>query len=475
MPPEILVVGAGPAGLAAAREAIKHRAGVTVVERLDGVGGLCRTIEFGGARFDIGPHRFFTKNAEVDALFHELLADDAVRVRRRTRILHGQTFFDYPLTPLNAASGVGFLPGARIAGSYAAARARNLLAPRHAETFEEWIVGNFGRRLYETFSQVYTEKVWGISCRQIGAEWASQRIKGLSLATAIRNAVMPGRPHIKTLIDEFSYPRLGAGQTYEKMARTIALAGGRVLTRSRVRTLRREEDRVRTAVIEDERGKRTEIEADFFLTSATLTDTLQMFDPPPPDAVLDAGRALRYRDHIGVNIISAGPAFPDNWIYVHSPEVDLARVSNYRNFSAAMTGAADVSPITAEYFCFAGDRLSSIEDARLIEKAITEMRKLGILDRETIIDAFVVRSESAYPVIEIGYERNIAVIRGWLDGIRNLLPIGRSGMFKYNNQDHAIATGLMAARRALGIGRFDPWLVNIDAEYQEAATQPAVS
>jgi protoporphyrinogen oxidase len=476
MPADILVVGAGPSGLAAAYEALRHNAGVTVIERLDRVGGLCRTMEFGGARFDVGPHRFFTKNAEVNALFHGLLAEDAIRVRRRTRILHGQTFFDYPLTPLNAASGVGLLAGTRIAGSYVAARLRNAVRPRQAETFEDWIVGNFGRQLFETFFRVYTEKVWGIPCRQIGAEWAAQRIKGLSLATAIRNAVTgSGTSRIKTLIDEFSYPRLGAGQTYEKMAASIALSGGRVLTRSRVQKLRREDGTVRAAVIEDEKGGRTEIEAGYFLTSATLTDTLAMLDPPPPQGVLDACRALRYRDHIGVNIIASGPAFPDNWIYVHSPDVELSRVSNYRNFSVEMAGDANISPITAEYFSFPGDHLSRMNDAGLIEKAVGELRKLALLDREAILGAFVVRSESAYPVIEIGYERNMAVIRAWLDGLKNLLPIGRSGMFKYNNQDHAIATGTLAARRALGLGRLDPWLVNIDAEYHEAVIYPGAS
>lgn len=227
---------------------------------------------------------------------------------------------------------------------------------------------------------------------------------------------------------------------------------------------------MRAAVIEDEGGGRTEIEADHFLTSATLTDTLTMLDPPPPEAVLNACRALRYRDHIGVNIIAAGPTFSDNWIYVHSPDVELARVSNYRNFSAEMAGAADVSPITAEYFSFPRDHLSRMSDADLIEKAVGELRKLALLDNEPILGAFVVRSESAYPVIEIGYERNIAIIRAWLEGLKNLLPIGRSGMFKYNNQDHAIATGTLAARRALGLGRLDPWLVNIDAEYHETET-----
>ncbi len=476
MPPSLLIVGSGPSGLAAAYEAVNHDAGVTVVERLDRVGGLCRTLEFGGARFDIGPHRFFTKNADVADLFHRMLGDDAVRVRRRTRILHGRAFFDYPLTPLNAIAGVGLLSGARIGGSYAAARLNRLVAPRPPETFEDWIVGNFGRQLFETFFKVYTEKVWGVSCRQIGAEWASQRIKGLSLGAAVRNAVFgAGKARIKTLVDEFSYPRLGAGQPYEKMSDTIVRDGGRVITGSRVRTLRREGSAVRAAIIEDESGLCSEIEADYFLTSSTLSDTLAMLDPPPPQDVLEAATALRYRDHLGVNLIATGPTFPDNWIYVHSPDVELARVSNYRNFSAEMMGGADVSPITAEYFSFPGDHLSRMSDVDLIDKAVKELRKVGLLCHEKILDAFVVRSEKAYPVIEIGYERHIAVIRGWLGGLTNLLPIGRSGMFKYNNQDHAIATGTLATRRALGIGWTDPWTVNIDAEYHESTRDPAAA
>jgi protoporphyrinogen oxidase len=467
---DIVVVGGGPSGLAAAYEGVNRGATVTVLERLGQVGGLCRTLEFDGCRFDIGPHRFFTKNAEVRDLFHRVLGDDLISVRRQTRIFHDGIYFDYPLTPLNAMTGIGLRAGLRIAGSYAAARIRGRVAPKPPESFEDWVVDRFGRELFARFFQTYTEKVWGVPCDQIGADWAAQRIRGLSLGVAIRNALSGNNSsEVKTLIDEFVYPRLGAGHTYEKLSALVVAGGGCVRTGCTVQQLRREGSRIRALVMSDSDGHRHEIEGRHFLTSASLTDTIEMIDPPPPDEVLRAGRALRYRDHIGVNLVVKGAVFPDNWIYVHTNQVAVARISSYRNFSPEMASAADVSPITAEYFAFPGDALSSATDEQLIDRAIQELQRLGIIKRERVIDGFVVRNAKAYPVIEIGYQEHVSTIKAWLDGLENLVPIGRSGMFKYNNQDHAIATGLLAARRVLGLGRFDPWLVNIDAEYQEDA------
>jgi protoporphyrinogen oxidase len=469
---DIVVIGGGPSGLAAAHQAASYGATVTVFERLDRVGGLARTIPFKGHRFDVGSHRFYTKNAEVRQLFNRLLGDDAIRVTRQTRILHDGAYFDYPLTPLNAMLGIGLREGVAIAGSYATARIRAAIAPQPLESFEDWIVDRFGRRLYGHFFKTYTEKVWGISCREIAADWASQRIRGLSLATAIRNALSkPKVQRIKTVVDEFVYPRLGAGQVYENMAIEISRRGGRIMTNATVRQIHREGMRIRAVRVEEKDGRSLMIEGRYFLVSAPLTELIEMFEPEAPPEVKRAAEALRYRDHIAVNLVVRGRTFSDNWIYVHSKAVAMARIANYRNFSPEMAGDPDVNPLTVEYFVFGGDGVSRCGDEDLIRRAIDELQTTGIIaKRDQVVDGFVVRSACAYPVIEIGSQQHVEIIKAWLDQFENLTPIGRSGMFKYNNQDHALATGLLAARTALGVGRFDPWLVNIDAEYQESGS-----
>ena len=465
---DVVIVGAGPSGLTAAHEVAHHGARTTVIEQLDQVGGLSRTTEYCGSRFDIGAHRFFTKNVEINDLFTRVLGAELVRVPRLSRILHDGKYFDYPLTPVNAAFGIGLREGIAIAGSYAAARLRAALAPRPIDSFEDWIIDRFGDRLYQHFFKTYTEKVWGISCQRISADWASQRIRGLSLTAALRNAVRKSKDNnIKTLVDEFAYPRLGAGQTYELMAETVKQRGNDVLTSSAVQNIRRDGMRVRAIVVKCADGRKIEVEGKYFLVSAPLTDMVNMMEPLPPANVLQASHALRYREHIGVNLLIEGHPFADNWIYVHDKNVAMARIANYRSFSLDMAGRADVSPMTIEYFVFPGDELSLSSDNTLIERAKMELLQVGLIGRDQVIDGFVVRSPKAYPVIEIGHKKHVDTIKMWLDRFENLLPIGRSGMFKYNNQDHAMATGLLAARAALGFERFDPWLVNIDAEYHE--------
>ncbi len=465
---DVVIIGAGPSGLAAAHEAASHGASVSVFERLDIVGGLARTIGFEGNRFDIGPHRFFTKNREVRDLFVGLVGEEAVRVSRLTRILNNGRYFDYPLTPLNALLGVGPASAIAITASYAAARLRAASASVPIRSFEDWIVDRFGRRLFETFFKGYTEKIWGIPCSEISADWAAQRIKGLSLPSALRNAIFKDRRgEIKTLVDEFIYPRLGAGQTYAIFKETVESLGGEVTTKAQVSRLRYEGNRVVAAEIEGESGP-FEVDGHFFLVSAPITDLVEMFDPEAPEAVRRASRALRYRVHIGVNLVIDGRPFPDNWIYVHSPDVALARIANYRNFSSDMAANDRLSPLTVEYFAFPGDELSKASDKAMVARAVNELCRLKLIAREQVKGSFVVRSEKAYPLVEIGHQDHVATIKAWLDQFENLLPIGRAGMFKYNNQDHAMATGLLAARTALGLRRFDPWRVNIDAEYHES-------
>jgi protoporphyrinogen oxidase len=463
-----IALGGGPAGLSAAYELTKHGAPVTVLERFDRVGGLSRTIPHNGCLFDIGPHRFFTKNDEVRQLFLDITGDDALVVPRLTRILYQNRFFNYPVTPVNALVGLGPVECARILTSYLSAAARKLTATSEPENFAEWMTDKFGSRLFQLFFQTYTEKVWGIPCTQIGADWARQRIKGLSLAEALRHALFTQGNTVKSLVNEFLFPRLGAGQLYEKMALLIQARGGSIETNRQVIRIRREGATVRAIIARNLAGEQEEWRAGNVLSSAPLTETVQMMDPPPPDEVLQACRSLRYRNHLGVHLKLKGSPFPDNWIYIHSKNVKMARISNYRNFSPEMASSCDISPITIEYFSSAGDSLARLSDNELLEHASREMKQTGLLKRNfEIISGFVVRSEKAYPVIELGFERHVETIRTWLDQFTNLIPIGRSGMFKYNNQDHAIATGLLGARNILGFAKYDPWLVNIDAEYHE--------
>jgi protoporphyrinogen oxidase len=464
----LVIIGGGPSGMAAALEAVRHGAEPIVLERLDRVGGLARTLEHGGNRFDIGPHRFFTLNPEIQQLFIDICGDDLIHVPRLTRIYYKGVYFNYPLTPLNALFGLGLATSVAVLASYALARIRRAFRSDTPQSFEEWIVDRFGRRLYRTFFKTYTEKVWGIPCTRIGADWAEQRIKGLSLTAAVRNALFRSKVKtIKTLVDQFMYPRLGAGQLYEKMQRIVTAGGGEVRTETEVTRVRRDGLRVTSIDCRGGNGNRHSLVGDFYLSSAPLTELVGQLDPPAPPEILAAVQNLRYRNHIGVNLVVTGAApFADNWIYVHSPDVKMARISSYRNFSHDMAASGDSHPLTVEYFCFPDDDIWSSGDADLVKRAIAELATMGIKAAPDC-SAFVVRSEKAYPVIERGFREKIDTIKAYLDQFENLLPIGRSGMFKYNNQDHAMATGLYATRTALGIGRFDPWLVNIDGVYHE--------
>jgi protoporphyrinogen oxidase len=455
--------------LAAALETVQQGAQAVVLEKLDRVGGLARTLEFDGNRFDIGPHRFFTLNEEVKELFIAVCGPDLINVPRLTRIHHRNKYFDYPLTPLNALFGLGISSSARVLASYAMARLRYVGGSPKPVSFEDWVVDRFGRRLFETFFKSYTEKVWGIPCQRIGADWAAQRIRGLNLTTAIRSALFEAKKRvIKTLVNEFMYPRLGAGQFYENMEALITRLGGRVAKNTEVCSIRRSNLKVQS--VSYRTGDTTsDVMGDIFLCSAPLTELVSLLDPPPPIEIITAARKLCYRNHIGVNLIATGPApFPDNWIYVHSPDIRMARISDYTNFSASMAARPGLHPLTVEYFCFAEDDLWHSDDRELFDLAIHELGRMGIT-KGRLSGAFVVRSEKAYPVIETGYQANIDIIKEYLNQFENLLPIGRSGMFKHNNQDHAIATGLYAARTALGVDEFDPWQVNIDGIYHESA------
>ena len=468
--PSLVVVGAGPAGLTAALEAQRAGIATTLLEQDPVyVGGIARTVQFRGNRFDIGGHRFFSKSDEITRWWKERLPDDFIQVRRISRIYYHGRFFDYPLKPWNALANLGLLTSLACVASYLWAR----LFPRRPErSFDDWVTNRFGRRLFDIFFKTYTEKVWGTPCSQISADWAAQRIRGLSLFAAIRNAfrrpgTTDGGAVIKTLIETFDYPRLGPGQMWERAAAEFQSAGGRLHLGLRVTRLVRDGSRVVAVEAVDAGGATRRFEADHGIVSMPLRETVLALDPPlPAEAAAAAGR-LAYRDFLTVALVVEGEnPFPDNWIYVHEPAVKLGRIQNFRNWSAAMVERPETTCLGLEYFCFAGDDLWSRPDRELIELGKRELAALGLVRADRIREGTVVRMEKAYPVYDPGYQDNVDCIRRALAPLTNLQVVGRNGMHKYNNQDHSMMTALLAVKNLQG-GSFNLWNVNTDAEYHE--------
>ena len=462
---DLIVIGAGPAGLTAAYELSNSNKKVIILEKKSQVGGLAETKVFGNYRYDIGPHRFFTKNKEVYELFLKMLGGDAVEVNRKTRILFKNSYFDYPLTPINALFGLGIGESIVIGFSYIFARIKSYLKISKINNFEDWVVDRFGKKLFNNFFKNYTEKVWGIDCKDIGSDWAAQRIKGLSLSTAIKFALFPNsKKRPKTLVDKFYYPRLGAGMLWEKFEDYVKNQGVEVAKNKKVTGVSNNGDNFKVT-IEDNFGNQTSIDTKNIFFSNPLLEFIDIYDADVPESVINSAKSLNYRNHISVHVTIDKKLFDDNWIYIHSPNLNMARIADFTNFSDDMSEEGKY-PLTLEYFCFEEDEIWNQNNSDIIDFALKELR--NIFDEEfNVIHSEVSRNAKAYPVIKTGYQEYIDVIKNWLSGLHNITAIGRSGMFKYNNQDHAMATGLYAARTLLGHGEFDPWEVNVDGEYHE--------
>lgn len=464
------VLGAGPAGLGAALELSRHGVDdILIIDRNKTVGGLSRTEEFGGARFDVGPHRFFTKNTEINQLWHEMLGDDFKPVDRLTRIFYKGKFFNYPIKIFDALPKLGSIEAIQAMVSFAGTLRRR----GEPETFEDWITQKFGRKLYETFFKTYTEKVWGIPCSQIGAEWAAQRIKGLDLLGLVKNSLFGhSRRQIKTLVEQFDYPILGAGQMYEAMAEKVVPRHGDLMLETSVVAIHREGERVVSVDVEGADGLRTRIVAEHFLTSIPLTHFIRLMAPQEQAKVLEASDALYYRDHITVNLLVEGDhLFPDQWVYIHAPDVRSARLANYNNFSGSMAGAPHRTALSVEYFVFQHEDLWTMSDNDIEELAVEEVARLGLLDPRAVQRSWVVRETESYPTYYLGFKEPYNFLKDRINQLENVTPIGRGGMYKYNNQDHSLMSGLLGARNYLEVGGapFDLWEINVDAEYHESA------
>jgi len=472
--PRVICIGGGPAGLTAAYRLSAAGVDVTVLERDPLLlGGISRTEIYKDFRFDVGGHRFFSRSKEIEDLWQEILGDQLLTRQRKSRIFYHRKLFDYPLRPLNALSGLGIFEAIRCMASYFKAK---LLPNRDPKTFEEWVTNQFGHRLFSIFFESYTEKVWGLKCKEISADWAAQRIKGLSLGTAVWQALVPGvlrqnGGSPKSLIESFRYPRLGPGQMWEAAADKVKEQGGQVLMGMSVDGLAMDQKTgVWTVSAVDPDGKQHEFSADHVISSAAIAELVGCLEPPPPKAVMTAGRMLRYRDFVTVALIVKDvDCFDDNWIYIHDPAVKVGRIQNFKSWSPHMVPDPDLNCLGMEYFCFKGDGLWESKDEDLIRLADEELIQLGLVTPGHVIDGTVIRQPRAYPVYDENYEERVALFRSWLDHNRpGLHLVGRNGMHKYNNQDHAMMTALLVAENILAGERlWDVWQVNEDAEYHE--------
>ncbi len=463
-PTQVVVIGAGPAGLTAAYELAKAGVPSTILEKDTVVGGIARTVNYKGYRFDIGGHRFFTKVTLVDHLWKEVLGENLIRRPRLSRIYYRGKFYHYPLKAFNALFNLGILETLRCVASYGWARC----FPKHPENdLATWVTNRFGRRLFEIFFKTYTEKVWGIPCTEIQAEWAAQRIKGLSLTAAIKNALIGERAKskdqvIKTLIDEFDYPRHGPGMMWERTAQLVEERGCRIVFRAPVERIYWREGAVEAV----EAGGQV-YPCSHLISSMPVRDLIEALSPSPSEELLAAAADLHYRDFLTVAlVVNKRDLFPDNWIYVHDATVKLGRIQNFLNWSPEMVPNQSTTCLGLEYFCFEGDGLWTMPDQDLIELGKRELGILGLVNPADVIDGAVVRMQKAYPVYDGTYEAAMQKVRAFLPRVPNLQLTGRNGMHRYNNQDHSMFTAMLAARNILG-GRYDLWQVNVEQEYHE--------
>jgi protoporphyrinogen oxidase len=516
----VVAIGAGPAGLTAAYRLLQGGADVLVLEADSVVGGISRTVQRDGWRFDIGGHRFFTKVAEVESFWHDILSDTEFLVRpRMSRIFYDGKFFDYPIRPVNALKNLGLLEAVLCMGSYAWAR---IQPPSDQDTFEGWTASRFGWRLYRKFFKSYTEKVWGMPATEIRADWAAQRIKNLSLSKAVLQAIFKksGGETVTSLIEEFQYPKYGPGMMWERCCELVRSGGGTVLLDSPVVsvrhsgglathvTYRSNAGRSNTTLVHEPemevrhqslgqasaslqldvhepeivpagrsyRERSTdggsdslrEVQVSAVISSMPLRDLATVLDPSPPEEVLVAAGRLSYRDFLTVAlIVPESCGFPDNWIYIHDPNVYAGRIQNFGSWSPWMVKDGQTC-LGMEYFVSEGDELWEMSDETLVELAKRELDSIGLVSADVVENGYVVRMPKAYPVYDEGYQEAVETIRKWLDiNVANVYPVGRNGMHRYNNQDHSMYTAMLAVENILQGASHDVWSVNVEADYHE--------
>jgi protoporphyrinogen oxidase len=474
----VVVIGAGPAGLTAAYELGKAGQPCVVLEGDDVVGGISRTVVRDGFRFDIGGHRFFTKVPEVEALWHEILPDEDFMLRpRSSRIYFRGSFIDYPLRPLNALRAVGIIEAIRCVLSYLWVRVR---PPKDQTSLEGYIAADYGWRLYQHFFKTYNEKVWGVPASEISADWGAQRIKGMSLWSAVweplRARIGARRDRgkqVTSLIEEFQYPKLGPGMMWERCHDLVEAQGSKVRFRALVTKISHADGLATAVTVTGPGGEETTYPADHIVSSMPFTALVRAMDPPPPAEVLRAAEDLHFRDFLSVALVvpEQKVAWTDNWVYIHDPGVKTMRVQNFGSWSPYMVKDGR-NVLGLEYTAMEGDEWWTATDAELVEKGKAELEALSLMRATDVEAGYVVRMPKAYPVYDEHYADNVEVLRRWLEvNTPNVHPIGRNGMHRYNNQDHSMYTAMLTVENILDDADHDIWSVNVEEEYHEEANR----
>jgi len=476
---DVAIIGAGPAGLTAAYLLTKQGLSVTVIEKDPVyVGGISRTVELDGFRFDIGGHRFFSKSQQVVDLWNEILPDDFIQRPRMSRIYYEGKFYSYPLRAFEALWNLGVWRSTLCMASFAKAK---LFPNRNVRSFQDWTVNAFGHKLFSIFFKTYTEKVWGMPCDEMSADWAAQRIKGLSLWGAVtdglkRSLGLNKKPNdgmaTKTLLETFRYPRLGPGMMWEAARDRVIEGGNQILMAHSLKQLAQDQGTERWRVVADGPDGDVIINAAHVISSAPMRELAARIHPLP--ATLPEAMELKYRDFLTVALmIKSEDLFPDNWIYIHDSKVQVGRIQNFRSWSPEMVPDESVACVGLEYFCFEGDGLWASADADLIDLAKKEMAILGLCNPDDVVGGAVVRQEKAYPVYDDAYADHVLAMRTELEAVAPTLHlVGRNGMHRYNNQDHAMMTAMLTVRNIeAGTRVYDVWGVNEDAEYHESGEE----
>ncbi len=459
----VAIIGAGPAGLSAGYSLSKMGIYVEIFEKSASVGGMSKSISLWGQIVDLGPHRFFSSDPRVNKLWLEIVQNKYSMVKRLTRIFYKDKFFDYPIKPLNAFYNLGSKNAFLCTFSYLKSK---ILPPKDTSTFEGWVIKRFGFKLYTIFFKSYSEKLWGIPCHELDSDFAKQRIKKLSLFEAVKSALKLNSKHKhKTLVDEFAYPLFGTGMVYEEMKNRILKLGGKINLSTDIISVKASSNGSRPNIVFENQKKKS---FDHIISTMPLTNLISKIGAPKK--VLSSSKKLKFRNTILVYLkIQEPKLFPDQWIYIHSEKLKTGRITNFKNWTKSINKNKKDSILCLEYWCNDKDKLWIRKDIELVEIAIRDLMFSGLVKKDKIIDSKVIKIPKCYPVYSKGYKKNISVIKNFLIDLKEISVIGRYGSFKYNNQDHSILMGILAAENISGTNHNDLWALNTDYEYQESS------